>query len=136
METSEELKEIGRMLETNEVGLTSFLIENLKPLTDFDEHKVKQYQQALYLIQEMAWIEHTCDWDLYYIIKMKDGSEIETQSGYAEIDLEKTNKLYIYFHSEPEQDDETINEPYSRIEDGEYHLMIPKDKIKSIEVSD
>ncbi len=42
------------------------------------------------LILKMGWYEHTGDWDPFYIIKLKNGTTIETTTGYTELDLPGT----------------------------------------------
>ena len=39
------------------------------------------------LIEYLGYLEHTGDWDPFIIIKLKNGEQIETQSGYYDIEI-------------------------------------------------
>ena len=56
---------------------------------EVEEHSVKisllyVYMRKIETIQVLGWFEHTSDWDPYLMIVMKDGTIIETESGFAE----------------------------------------------------
>ena len=46
-----------------------------------------KYSRDMETIQQIGWFEHTSDWDPFLIIKLKDGTQLETESGYAEFNL-------------------------------------------------
>jgi len=47
-------------------------------------------------LQEISWQEHTSDWDPFLVIHMKDGSTLETSSGYYSLTLEgMTDKITL-----------------------------------------
>jgi len=62
--------------------------------------EILKYDKAVQLTLQLGWIEHTSDWDPYYVIQLKDGTTIETASGYSSIDLEKSTDTELAFDSQ------------------------------------
>ena len=49
-----------------------------------------KYSRDMETILSLGWFEHTSDWDPFLLIKLKDGTQIETASGYAVFNLSIT----------------------------------------------
>ena len=54
---------------------------------------LKAYAMGLELINQLGWLEHTSDWDPFLMIELKNGGEIQTESGYFLFEVKKKTIL-------------------------------------------
>lgn len=125
------VKEIGKS------SLSYALKESLK--MDFKDCSLQDkvtllefYSKMVELIGDLGWHEHTSDWDLNTVIKMKSGAEFHTMVGYPEVcliydgpeaefrticlDYEKAKKLMILLKPDEHEDQEEPVQTYISVE--------------------
>ena len=91
-------------------------IETLR-LGEIEEHSVKistlyVYMRKIETIQILGWFEHTSDWDPYLLIVMKDGTRIETESGFAEYTFKDFENYVASDNSDELTHIHVLNEEY------------------------
>jgi len=71
---------------------------------------IQSYIKTIDLILLLGEAEHTGDWDPYLYITFKDGTFIETTSGYSQIEILRQEHQYILvIHDYDEETDEEIS---------------------------
>jgi len=128
----EDKKEFMEKLFKDETQISGFMLDNLSPLTYINDHSLKSFSKFLdCIVGQLGWIEHTCDYDPYLVIELKDNTDFETMNGYYLFDV-IDDKIYI----EAPGDDEYDIEEYRRFYDKDKPAWVIKiDMIKSISIA-
>ena len=88
--------ELKQIIELKGDQISSTLLDQLRDVQiDGKYTSVLALLKTIQIIQEIGWVEHTCDWDLNTIITTKDGETYETGHGYADsLNITKGGMIY------------------------------------------
>lgn len=103
-----DLNSLGELLEglfRDDLQISSFLLENLKPISRSAQfpsiwpYQLRRLSKVIDFLDHLGWVEHTGDWDPFLGITKVDGTVIETESGYWNFnigsnDTDPSNELF------------------------------------------
>ena len=123
--------------------LSSRMMDDIEIINvgEVEEHSVKisllyVYMRKIETIQNLGWFEHTSDWDPYLMIVMKDGTIIETESGYADYCFKDFGDYVASDNSDElthiHVSNDVYNEETKQSDDATLHIVI--DDIATIEM--
>lgn len=121
------MDKLNQIIQT-EPQISSFLLNQIQYIAPPDKFKslrpdyLNRFKKSIQLILELGEIEHTSDWDPYFIIILQDNTEIITPNGYHEIEITETS---ISIEIEDPNDEDNV-----------ILKTIPINDIKSISIND
>lgn len=81
--------------------LSNHYSQDPKSLLESQTELISGYNNLLQALYQIGNVEHSCDWDLYAIVKLNSGQEIFSATGYPDLVIQG-DKLLIQIDDEDE----------------------------------